>query len=765
MALVVKVKYEGTLRRFNAFIKEDGSLDLSLDGLRSKISELFHFSPNAQFVITYVDEDNDIVTMVDDSDLLDAFGQGLNPLRVQVSLTNQNNRGTERRSPSIPSTPRSIPSTPRNDEHVQAFDISNICSDETLKLLPEPAQKTLMKFVKDCPVLSSSAAVSEFVQGITKLVSTQLGPLLKNQGTTGEGDATQWTNSVPASGEGDATHRTNSVPTATNDAGVQRIGYIQAVSNDRAGPSAPPVDDPLLKRNRCFEENMHRTFHKGIQCDGCGMNPIIGPRFKSTVKEDYDLCQGCYCEIGNEDDYTRIDRALYRPPRFPRDRPFHGRGPFHKMPSPPFSRCPYIYSAPCPPKPANKVFGKLDCRFVQDVTIFDGTQLAPETPFTKIWRLRNNGTVPWPQHTQLVRVGGDDLGAGNAVSLEIQEQGYPVDQEIDAAVDLVAPMQPGRYVSYWRLMAPSGQKFGQRVWVLIQVETQKEELPHLMDLLTLKDADQNNLSQEQNEENKTGGAVFPQATYQEGQIMDDKTNFVSQDGSLHESGRDSMVDVSKGETPFFLVEAVDASTLVHGDDVPTVVQGSSSMNTESMSSALGANSLLFGKQVPVNDVQGSSMMNAEYMASALGPKVFSSGKPVPVNDVSADVTMSASAPSLLGSGVSLSVGRSAGDVAGIEQKLLHELEDMGFKHKRLNVEVLRKNNNDIQKTLDDLCAAAEWDPILEELQEMGFNDTEMNRKLLAKNEGSVKRVVLDLLSAEKDASVMQSHLSKKAKQS
>ncbi|KAH9292958.1 hypothetical protein KI387_041855, partial [Taxus chinensis] len=89
---------------------------------------------------------------------------------------------------------------------------------------------------------------------------------------------------------------------------------------------------------------------------------------------------------------------------------------------------------------------------------------------------------------------------------------------------------------------------------------------------------------------------------------------------------------------------------------------------------------------------------------------------------------------------------------------------MGFKHKRLNAEVLRKNNYDIQKTLDDLCVADEWDPILEELQEMGFHDTEMNKRLLIKNEGSVKRVVLDLLSAEKDSSAIKSHLSKKAKQ-
>ncbi|MBO1362169.1 hypothetical protein J2D73_20550, partial [Acetobacter sacchari] len=72
-----------------------------------------------------------------------------------------------------------------------------------------------------------------------------------------------------------------------------------------------------------------------------------------------------------------------------------------------------------------------------------------------------------------------------------------------------------------------------------------------------------------------------------------------------------------------------------------------------------------------------------------------------------NIAMPASAPSFQGSEVSLSLGGSVKDAAGIEHTLLHELEDMGFKHKRLNAEVLRKNNYDIQKTLDDLCVADE----------------------------------------------------------
>lgn len=53
--------------------------------------------------------------------------------------------------------------------------------------------------------------------------------------------------------------------------------------------------------------------------------------------------------------------------------------------------------------------------------------------------------------------------------MQIPVDGFPVDQEIDVAVDFVAPARPGRYISYWRLASPSGQKFDQRVWVHIQV--------------------------------------------------------------------------------------------------------------------------------------------------------------------------------------------------------------------------------------------------------------------------------------------------------
>lgn len=55
------------------------------------------------------------------------------------------------------------------------------------------------------------------------------------------------------------------------------------------------------------------------------------------------------------------------------------------------------------------------------------------------------------------------------MDFQIPAAGVLMDQELDVAVDFISPQLPGRYISYWRMASPSGPKFGQRVWVLIQV--------------------------------------------------------------------------------------------------------------------------------------------------------------------------------------------------------------------------------------------------------------------------------------------------------
>ena len=83
------------------------------------------------------------------------------------------------------------------------------------------------------------------------------------------------------------------------------------------------------------------------------------------------------------------------------------------------------------------------------------------------------------------------------------KKGYQVDEELNATVYFIIPIKTGCYVSYWNLMVSSGQKFGQRVWVLIQVVPRREDslLDLMVSLLTLNEVQQNNISQGKTKQN------------------------------------------------------------------------------------------------------------------------------------------------------------------------------------------------------------------------------------------------------------------------
>jgi len=102
-------------------------------------------------------------------------------------------------------------------------------------------------------------------------------------------------------------------------------------------------------------------------------------------------------------------------------------------------------------------------RHVEDVTIPDGTELPPNTPFLKTWKIRNEGPA-WPTGSQLLFVShkGDNLNGPERVV--IKGDVLP-GQEVEVSVPLITPNEPGRYVGYYRMVTPDGVKFGQRVWV------------------------------------------------------------------------------------------------------------------------------------------------------------------------------------------------------------------------------------------------------------------------------------------------------------
>ncbi|KAK3844076.1 MAG: hypothetical protein J3R72DRAFT_82419 [Linnemannia gamsii] len=115
--------------------------------------------------------------------------------------------------------------------------------------------------------------------------------------------------------------------------------------------------------------------------------------------------------------------------------------------------------------------------FVKDININDGTVIQAGSQFLKIWEMSNPGTGEWPKDTVLQFVGGDRMFTDvdtNKTAPYFQISLAAVGESVCVTADLKAPPQPGRYVSYWRLVAPDGEPFGNCVWCDIVVEEGSE---------------------------------------------------------------------------------------------------------------------------------------------------------------------------------------------------------------------------------------------------------------------------------------------------
>lgn len=794
-SVVIKVKYEDTLRRFNVPVKGQ-CLDLNMEGLRLKICSLFNFPSGANFTLTYLDEDDDLVTLVDDEDLHDVVRQDLDPVRITVSL--KTDKTVQ------PCATKNESSMPRGSSSSSTQHNGNQNVAEVLKSVPEPLRDA---FTKISTELSSKAAstspiLADLVDGFSKMGQQYLNvsppgitnvsshakncydpnrnglsrnddafigervnfndsqtpssvqPTLRSTTeATGEAEPPRPPLPLPFSHKGkNAISEPSSLRLSTSEGKMKKevaehsaaksVMNVHKINCSKGSMKKRVSSDKETSRYESFQglniwhrppfrSNIHSSpfghslwgepenfsppsvhdnfnkidamgsiFHKGVRCDGCGILPITGPRFKSKVKYDYDLCSICFGRMGNDLDYCRLDFPLpYKHPSALKNY----YDPKRKLPLVPLVHPPWAIRKPI----GKHSRSRLDCRFIMDVNIMDGTTMAPSTPFTKIWLMRNNGALPWHNGLQLLWIGGDRFSASDSVKIELPINGVDVGNEINIAVDFVAPELPGRYVSYWRMAEASGQKFGQRVWVEIQVDASVD--------LTCEVSPGPDLNL--NLPPQTTGALGPQA-----------------------------------------LDVKNEPALNFEDKSPSMVEQRRNIEIEDLNFPIN-NDLLVASDVLCPTATAAS--SSEWPSIETADSVFDEALPVPNPDTAAtDNHESPSAPpATLYPIIDMSEGSSSAqndksnleqdqEKKGVEETLLKELEEMGFKQIDLNKEVLRVNEYDLERSVDDLCGVSEWDPMLEELKEMGFEDKDTNRKLLAKNNGSITRVVMDLIAGE-----------------
>jgi photosystem II stability/assembly factor-like uncharacterized protein len=95
--------------------------------------------------------------------------------------------------------------------------------------------------------------------------------------------------------------------------------------------------------------------------------------------------------------------------------------------------------------------------FVSDLTAPDGASFAPDTAFTKTWRLKNVGTCTWTTSYKVVWVGGDQVGAPASVKMPVN---VAPGQMVDISVPMKAPSVAGHYHGLWKISNLSNAQFG-----------------------------------------------------------------------------------------------------------------------------------------------------------------------------------------------------------------------------------------------------------------------------------------------------------------
>ena len=96
-------------------------------------------------------------------------------------------------------------------------------------------------------------------------------------------------------------------------------------------------------------------------------------------------------------------------------------------------------------------------QFISDVTVPDGTTFAPNTVFSKTWRLKNVGTCTWSTSYSLMFDSGEKMGGPDTAPMPTS---VAPGQTVDITIQLTAPATAGSYRGFWKFKNAGGVPFG-----------------------------------------------------------------------------------------------------------------------------------------------------------------------------------------------------------------------------------------------------------------------------------------------------------------
>jgi len=478
--LIVKIHFGMEIRRFTSTASE-----LTWDRLSERVTNFFDLSVEKKKIkVTYIDDEKDVITISTDDELREAVALALatEPSVLRLTIVKLEKKAGGEPKAGEPVKLAEQPTQPREPTSSTSVPPPFVPPDMPADLAPffESLAKQLPAAMANLPEgLKAMIPHAELDLAATLAANTptRAGQRPTDQYCPAEPHAPDAKEGVHA---GVTCDKSGVCPIVGNRYHLVGHNYdlceaewMKLSDKEKAlfrkvlppGAAPPPAAAPAGQPDGPPADGVH----PGVQCDRSGMCPIVGMRYHLRG-HNYDLCRAEFDKLPEAEKglYTAIPPPATAGAGPWRPGPWGWRGggcggPRGGMGMGGHGQCGTGRG------PHSEHHCKLAARFVRDVTIFDGTQMAPGTNFTKIWKLKNVGEVPWPPGTRMLFVGGDQMTSEMSVPLSRAAAVMP-GEEVDVAVEMTAPAEHGRYLGYWRLTGPyMRRKFGQRVWCHVQV--------------------------------------------------------------------------------------------------------------------------------------------------------------------------------------------------------------------------------------------------------------------------------------------------------
>ena len=355
--------------------------------------------------------------------------------------------------------------------------------------------------------------------------------------------------------------------------------------------------------------------------------------------------------------------------------------------------------------------------------------------------------------------------------------------EVEVAVDLTAPQETGRYIGYWRLSTEDGCRFGQRMWVQIQVVTPGEEAaesvrlqdevaPASMSIGQLKTklaelgVDASSCIEKPELVallQQTSGGVHKTMQEDAWQVAQDAAVASAQEVDLElqdspmaaqamdeEVSKQELNELKQQEEPTCLLQQEAGGDKQQWESEAEPQEAA--MATQDKPAATGNEEAAAGKgkaftwtsdlESYVEEAAGAQLPEEREAAAAQEAIALAAAEAAKQMEVAATISNSEEEDV---------VGGSDGefvDVKGVLQKeALVTLANMGFEDTALSSALLEKTEGNVEEAALQLLNLKQWEQQQEDLREMGFCDGVENSLLLLKHAGRITQVVRDLVQS------------------